>query len=136
MCLVWFFCLWVCLFFFFGPIRHMKVPRLGVTLELQLLAHNTATATPDLSCVYDLHHSSQQHHRILNPLSRPGIEASSSWILVRFISAAPRWELHQLDSQPAGPQRERECVCVFLEHRCGRPLMDCLWLLSHCGRAE
>ena len=29
----------------------------------------TATATPDLSCVYDLHHSSWQH-RILNPLSK------------------------------------------------------------------
>ena len=46
----------------------MEVPRLGVQLELQLLAYATATATPDLSCVFDLHHISQQH-RILNPLS-------------------------------------------------------------------
>jgi len=30
----------------------MEVPRLGVNLELQLLA--TATSTPDLSCVCDL----------------------------------------------------------------------------------
>ena len=46
----------------------MEVPRLGVQLELHLLAYATATAMQDLSCVCDLHHSSQQH-RILNPLS-------------------------------------------------------------------
>ena len=48
---------------------HMEVPRLGVELELLLLAYPTATAMPDPSCVCDLHHSSWQH-RILNPLSR------------------------------------------------------------------
>ena len=37
-----------------------EVSRLGVKSELQLLAYTTATATRDLSCVYDLHHSSQQ----------------------------------------------------------------------------
>ena len=49
---------------------HMEVPRLGVELELQLLAYVTATATAtwDLSLVCNLHHSSQQHW-ILNPLS-------------------------------------------------------------------
>ena len=47
----------------------MKVPRLGVKLELQLLAHATATATQDPSHVCDLHHSSW-HHQILNPLSK------------------------------------------------------------------
>ena len=45
----------------------MEVPRLWVELELQLPAYTTATATSDLSPVYDLHHSSQQHE-ILNPL--------------------------------------------------------------------
>ena len=29
-----------------------------------------------------------------NPL-KPGIEPTSSWILVRFVSAAPQWELCQ-----------------------------------------
>ena len=29
--------------------QHMAVPRLGVKLELQLLAYTTGTATPDLS---------------------------------------------------------------------------------------
>ena len=52
-------------FFFLGPhLQHMEVPKLGVESELQL----PATATPDLSCVCDLHHSSWQC-RILNPLS-------------------------------------------------------------------
>ena len=46
----------------------MEFPRLGVKLELQLLAYTTATAMPDLSHVCDLHHSSWQHW-ILNPLS-------------------------------------------------------------------
>ena len=46
-----------------------EVPRLGVELELKLPAYATATATAarDLSCVCDLHHSSQQR-QILNPL--------------------------------------------------------------------
>ena len=47
----------------------MKVPWLGVESELQLLAYTTATATQDLSHVWDLYHSSQQR-RILNPLSK------------------------------------------------------------------
>ena len=63
----------LCLFFFFvfsGPhMRHMEVSRLGVESELQLPAYTTATATLDLSCVCDLHHSSWQC-RILNPLSK------------------------------------------------------------------
>ena len=60
------FCLLAC---FLRPhLQHMEVPRLGVKLELQLLAYTTATATPDLSHVCDLRQSSGQH-RILNPLS-------------------------------------------------------------------
>ena len=60
----------------------MEVPRLRVQLEPQLPAYTTATglhqshsnarsklATPDPSCVCDLHHSSQQR-QILNPLGR------------------------------------------------------------------
>ena len=49
--------------------RHMKVPRLGVKSELQLPAHTTDTAMPDLSRVYNLYHSSRQC-QILNPLSK------------------------------------------------------------------
>ena len=46
----------------------MEVPKLGVELELQRPASARATATPDLSCIRHLHHSSWQG-RILNPLS-------------------------------------------------------------------
>ena len=40
-----------CFFLFFlGPqLQHMEFPRLGVELELQLLAYTTATAMQDLS---------------------------------------------------------------------------------------
>ena len=47
----------------------MEVSRLGVELELQLLAYTIATAIPDLSGICDLHHSSWQC-QILNPLSK------------------------------------------------------------------
>ena len=57
-------------FFFLGPHpRYMEVSRLEVKSELQLLAYTTATATPDPSHVFDLHHSSQRHW-ILTPLSK------------------------------------------------------------------
>ena len=61
---------------FLGPDPlHMEVPRLGVELELQLLAYTTATAAPDLSQICNLHYSSWQG-RILNPLSEPRMEPS------------------------------------------------------------
>ena len=44
-----------------------QVPRLGVESELQMLADTTATAIPDLSCVFDLHHRPWQC-QVLNPL--------------------------------------------------------------------
>ena len=43
--------------------------QLGVESELQLPAYTTATAMQDLSCICDLHHSSQPC-QILNPLSK------------------------------------------------------------------
>ena len=40
------FCLFFVLFCFLGPhLRHMEVPRLGITSKLQVLAYATATAT-------------------------------------------------------------------------------------------
>ena len=55
----------------------MEVPRLGVESELQLLAYTTA-----------YHNTGSLTHRV-----RPGIEHTSSWMLVRFIPAEPQWEL-------------------------------------------
>ena len=60
--------------------------------ELQLPAYVTATGTRDPSYVLDLHHSSWQHW-ILNPLSKPEIEPSSSWTPVWLITTEPQWEL-------------------------------------------
>ena len=66
----WFFFFFFLLVFFLGPqVWHMEVPRLGVKLELQLLAYTTTTATQHLNCVCDLNHSSWQCW-ILNPLSK------------------------------------------------------------------
>ena len=52
---------WDFFFFFFLELLlwNMEVPRLGVKVELQLLAYATATATEDPSHICGLHHSSQ-----------------------------------------------------------------------------
>ena len=63
-------------------------PRLGVKSKLQLLAYATATETRDQSHVCNLHHSSRQDH-----WARPGIKPAFSWILVRFVTTEPQWEL-------------------------------------------
>ena len=56
-------------FFFQAALPAYEVPRLGVESELQPLPYDTATVTWDPSCVFDLHHSSQQH-QILNSLCK------------------------------------------------------------------
>ena len=50
-------------FFFFFLFLLMAAPMAyrGAESELQLLAYLTATATPDLSCICELHHSLWQH---------------------------------------------------------------------------
>jgi len=83
-------------FFLLHP-QHMEVPRLGVELELQLPAYTTATGTQGLSLACDLHHSSWQR-QILNPLSEARDRTRTSWILVRFVSTVPQWELPVLFS--------------------------------------
>ena len=59
-------------FFFFVflglHLQHMESPRLGVKSDLLLLAHTTATAMLDLSCVCNPYHGSQ-YCWILNLLS-------------------------------------------------------------------
>ena len=53
-----FICLFIIYLFiycFLGVyLRHMEVSRLGIELELQLLAYTTATAMWDLSCMCEL----------------------------------------------------------------------------------
>ena len=67
--LLYFMYLHLLLFVFLGPHpRHMEVLRVGAEMEPWPLSYTTATATQDPSCIFDLHHSSQQRW-ILNPLS-------------------------------------------------------------------
>ena len=67
----------------------MKVPRLGVKLELdlQLPAYATVTAMPDQSCLFDLYHSSWQC-QVLNPLRKAKdgtrIFMDPSWVHFRW----------------------------------------------------
>ena len=62
-----FFFFFFAFFCFLGlHLQHMEVPWLGVESGLKVLVF--ATATQDLSRVFDLHQSSRQH-QILNPLS-------------------------------------------------------------------
>ena len=65
------------LLFFKLYLWHMEVSRLGVKLELQLLAYATA-------------HSNA---RSLTHCSRPGTEPTSSWILVGCVTTKPQREL-------------------------------------------
>ena len=70
---------------------HREVPRLGVESELQLPAHTTATAMPDLKRVCSLHHSSRQC-QILNPLRKARdqtfILMDTSWVCYHWAIAA------------------------------------------------
>ena len=83
------------LFFFFflsSHLQHIEVPRLGVKLEQQLMAYTPATAMQDPSHICNSLHSSRQRHSSTH-WGGPGIEPSSSWILLRFITTKPQWEL-------------------------------------------
>ena len=91
-----FFCLFVCFCFLRPHLWHMEAPRLGVELDLQLLACTTAIAMQDPS-ICNLRHSSWQH-QILNPLREAKdwtcvLEPSSSWIQVGFVTAEPQQEI-------------------------------------------
>ena len=71
---------------FLGPHpQHMEVPRLGVLIRATYScpAYATATAMPDPSRLYDLHHSSQQCQ---THWARPGIQPATSWFLVGFVN--------------------------------------------------
>ena len=73
---------------------HMEVPSLGVSSELLLPAYGRVTATPDLSCIGDLHHSSWQP-RILNLLSEARDRTCNllvpSWIRFHCATMGNTW---------------------------------------------
>ena len=83
-CFVLFFCL-------LGLLPwHMEVPRLEVKLELQLPDNATANQIQAMSVTYI---TAQGNGGSLSHWGRPGIKPATSWFLVGFISAVPRWEL-------------------------------------------
>ena len=90
----------------------MEVLRLEVQSELQLPDNPTATATQDLSHVYNLHHSSQQR-QIFNPLIE-ALEIISGWpvtdsnLQATFHPRVARFQ-HQLPSQFSN-SAHKECV--------------------------
>ena len=97
-------------FFFFGFLGlllwHTEVPRLGVELELEPPAYTTATATPDLSLVCNLHHSSWQQ-----------------WILTTLSKARDRTHYLMVPSQICFRWRELLTAspfvfCHFLSYSC------------------
>ena len=87
-----FFVLFCFLFFLGLHPQHTEVPRLGVESKLQLWLrpqpqqHGIQVASVTYTTVHGNAGS-------LTHLARPGIKPTSSWILVRFISTAPHWEL-------------------------------------------
>ena len=74
---------WFCFCFLGLHLWYRDVPRLGVGSEFQQPAYTTAIATRNPSCVWNLHHSSQQR-----PIPDPSSEArdrtrilmDTSWI--------------------------------------------------------
>ena len=78
-CFVFLFC-FVLSFVFLGThLRHMEVPKLGVVSKLHLPVY--ATAKPDQSYAATCSNARSLTHRM-----RPGIEPTTSWILVRFLT--------------------------------------------------
>ena len=63
----------------------MDVPGLGGQIGVAGEVYPAATATPDPGHTCSLCHSLWQR-RVLNPLSRPGIERDSSWTLCRVLN--------------------------------------------------
>ena len=79
-------------FVFLGPHpQHIKVPRLGVELELQLPAHVTATAAWDQTSS-STHTTAHANAESLTHWMKPRIEPASSWILVGFVTVEPLLE--------------------------------------------
>ena len=75
-------------FFFFRPhLQYMDVPRLGSN-QSRPAPQPQQCQIQALSATYTTAYGNDQ--------GVPWIEPTSSWILVRFITTEPQWELHLL----------------------------------------
>ena len=121
------FYLFISSFVFLGQHpRHMGIPRLGVELELLLLAYTTATATCDLSRIFDLHHNSWQRW-ILNLLSE-----------VRNTNLHPRG--YQWSLLTTEPRRATPFGAYFIPNSLHLPLLpspllttSSFWISGRCN---
>ena len=107
----------------------MEVPR--PEWELHLPAYTTATATWDMNLVW-IYTAAQGNARSLTHWVRPGIEPASSWIPVRFISAAPQWEFPKPQFWPT-PQWQ---LCWILNPLCQAGDWTCVPALQRCHRSH
>ena len=78
------------------PCTIARTPRLGVELELQLPVYTTAAKreTQAKSVTSATAHISSGS---LTHCLGPGIEPKSSWMIVRFVTTEPQWELQSLN---------------------------------------
>ena len=92
------------LFAFFSGLhlQHMEIHRLGVESELWLLAYTTATQR-QIRVVSATHTTSHSNAGSLTHRAGPGIEPTTSWFIVGFVSAAPQQELPVLRQLPSSP---------------------------------
>ena len=115
-------------FFFVGGgcthgMWHVEVSRLAVKLELQLLTCATATAAWDPSRFCNLHHSSGNTGSLAH-WAGPGMEPMCLWILIRFVTTKPQWEL-LLDNYET-------CVCHHFREERQSKLNFCISLFTTC----
>ena len=71
----------------------MEVPKPGVQSELQRRAYARATAKWDPWAVSATYTAAQGNARSLTHWASPGIEPTSSQILVGFVTAEPQWKV-------------------------------------------
>ena len=84
------FCLFVCLFWGILAAHGSSQARGRIGESATSLHHSHSIHAKPVT--YTAAHG---HSRSLTHWARPGMEPTSSWILVRFITAEPQWELHR-----------------------------------------
>ena len=78
-------------FFRAAPVAHGSCQARGRIGAATASLHHS-TAMQEQSCFFDLHPSSWQRW-ILNAMREARVNPTSSWMLVRFGTAEPQWEL-------------------------------------------
>ena len=119
-------CVFVSVFLGLHP-WHMEVPMLGIQLELQPPAYTTATATPDLSWVCDLHHCAWQCW-ILNPLSEARDRTCNLMV--------PSW-VHFQCTTTGTPKRFKKIIIIWILHFViVKSIFTIIWQVSICTKSN